>query len=143
MKTDWDLYRSMVTSEMIEADTPLYNQDAKADYGKEPLSLVPSQIIRDIAWVRKYGNAKYGDPENWRDVEAIRYRDALYRHVLLYIDEPYGRDDESGLPHLWHIACNVAFLCEMDDKNMPIDDILQYLEKKCQEYERNRKEKQL
>ena len=23
---------------------------------------------------------------------------------------------ESGFPHLWHLACNIAFLCEMEDK---------------------------
>lgn len=26
-------------------------------------------------------------------------------------------DEDSGLPHLWHIACNVAFLCELDCKD--------------------------
>lgn len=25
-----------------------------------------------------------------------------------------GKDEDSGLPHLWHIACNVAFLLELD-----------------------------
>lgn len=35
----------------------------KADEGKPKLSLVPTQIIRDIAVVREYGIEKYHDPE--------------------------------------------------------------------------------
>ncbi len=93
-----------------------YNQTAKADEGKLQIRLVPRQIIRDIAEVRMYGNAKYGDPENWRDVEPERYRDALCRHLLAYLDDPGSTDTESGIKHLKHIACNVAFLCEMEDK---------------------------
>lgn len=91
-----------------------YDQTAKADNGKLKLTLVPSEIIRDIAAVRMYGNDKYGDPENWRTVEPERYRDAMYRHLLAYVDNPFSVDEESGLPHLWHLACNVAFLCEFD-----------------------------
>ena len=86
---------------------------AKHDQGKPRISLVPTQIIRDIAAVREYGNKKYGDPNNWRNVEEQRYIDALLRHTLAYMDDPHGVDAESGLPHLSHIACNVAFLCEM------------------------------
>jgi len=89
------------------------NQAVKADAGKARLSLVPSEVIYAIAAIREYGNAKYGDSENWRFVEPQRYRDAAYRHLLAYIDEPQGVDSESGLPHLWHLACNVAFLCAM------------------------------
>lgn len=91
-------------------------QKAKADAGKLQLTLVPRQIINDIAAVRMYGNEKYHDPDNWKTVEVERYRDALFRHLLAYLDDPTGKDEESGLPHLWHIACNVAFLCEMEDK---------------------------
>lgn len=90
------------------------SQSAKSDAGKPKLTLVPQQIIYDIAKVREYGNEKYGDPENWRTVEPERYRDAAFRHLLAYLDDPYGVDSESGLPHLWHLACNVAFLCEME-----------------------------
>lgn len=86
---------------------------AKADTGKPRISLVPTQIIRDIAAVREYGNKKYGSAENWKNVEEQRYIDALLRHTLAYMDDPHGIDAESGLPHLSHIACNVAFLCEM------------------------------
>lgn len=92
----------------------LLNQTIKADAGKPRLSLVPVEIIRCIARVREFGNKKYSDPESWRRVEVERYRDALFRHLIAYIDNPSGKDEESGLPHLWHLACNVAFLCEME-----------------------------
>ena len=87
------------------------NQEVKADYGKPLVRLVPSEIVRCIARIREYGTAKYKDPENWENVEVERYSDAMYRHMLSYIDDPNGLDEESGFPHLWHIDCNVAFLC--------------------------------
>ena len=92
------------------------NQSVKADAGKPKLTLVPPQIIRDIAVIREYGNNKYpeGGKDNWKEVEPERYRDALFRHLLLYIEDPYGVDEESGLKHLAHVACNVAFLCELE-----------------------------
>lgn len=92
-----------------------YEQIAKADKGKPKLSLVPTAFIYATARVREYGNKKYpGDPDNWKTVEPSRYRDAAFRHLLAYIDDPQGVDEESKLPHLWHLACNVAFLCEME-----------------------------
>lgn len=93
------------------------NQEAKADAGKLQLTLVPRKIIREIARIRMYGNEKYGDPENWRTVEKERYRDAAYRHFLAYLDDPKALDEESGLPHLSHLACNIAFLCEMEEES--------------------------
>lgn len=93
----------------------MIDQEAKSDYGKAKLSLVPRRIIWDIAAIREYGNEKYGSPDNWKNVEAWRYRDAAYRHFLKYLDDPDGVDEESGFPHLWHLACNIAFLCEMED----------------------------
>ena len=89
-------------------------REAKADAGKIRPTLVPTQIIRDIAIVREYGVKKYGDPENWKRVEPDRYRDALLRHILAYVDDPLSTDEESGIPHLWHAACNIAFLCEYE-----------------------------
>lgn len=92
------------------------DQEAKKDAGKLRITLVPTEIIRAIARVRMYAvENKYPDPEGWRRVEAERYRDALMRHVLAYIDNPESVDEESGLKHLDHIACNVAFLCELED----------------------------
>jgi len=92
------------------------DQVAKKDAGKLQLTLVPREVIRAIAVVRMYGNRKYpeGGVDNWKNVSAQRYKDALFRHLLEYLDNPYKVDEESGLPHLWHIACNVAFLCELE-----------------------------
>lgn len=91
------------------------DQEVKADKGKIRPTLVPREIIRAIAITRGYGTKKYseGGPDNWKRVEPERYRDALCRHLLAYLDDPKSVDEESGLPHLWHLACNVAFLCEM------------------------------
>ena len=90
-------------------------QSAKADAGKLRLTLVPRRIIWAIAAIREYGNKKYHDPDNWRQVEPQRYRDAAFRHFLAYLDDPNGVDAESGLPHLWHLCTNCAFLCELED----------------------------
>ena len=94
-------------------------QEAKADAGKPRLTLVPRKIIWAIAAVRMYGNKKYpeGGPDNWKQVEAERYRDAAFRHFMAYLDDPRGRDEESNLPHIWHLACNIAFLIEMEGEN--------------------------
>lgn len=91
------------------------DQEAKADAGKLRLTLVPRKIIWAIAAIREYGVKKYKEPDNWKRVEKERYRDAAYRHFLAYLDDPQGVDEESGLPHLWHCCCNLAFLCEMED----------------------------
>lgn len=94
------------------------NQEAKADAGKAEIRLVPMEIVWAIAWIRMYGNRKYGDPENWKTVEPERYRDALMRHLLHYISDPKSVDEESGYPHLWHAACNMAFLMHFDYGDM-------------------------
>lgn len=107
MSKEYEIIRSDVNGD----------QSAKADAGKIRPTLVPTQIIRDIAEVREYGNAKYGSSDNWKEVEPERYRDALCRHLLEYLDDPNSVDVESGIKHLKHIACNVAFLCEMEDVN--------------------------
>ena len=112
---DWKELGKCIGVEFAESDS----QKAKADYGKEELTLVPRRIIHDICAIRMYGNKKYpeGGPDNWKQVEIERYRNATFRHFLAYLDDPQGKDEESGFPHLWHLACNIAFLCEMEDGN--------------------------
>lgn len=86
------------------------NNTAKADGGKPHPSYVPVEIIKSVMAVREYGTAKYHDPDNWQNVEPSRYHEAMLRHVLAVWNNPYAVDPESGLMHLEHIACNIAFL---------------------------------
>lgn len=90
---------------------------AKADAGKLEIDLVPMQIVRDIAEVRMYGNKKYGDPDNWKTVELRRYVNALLRHTLAFANDINSVDEESGIPHYKHMACNMAFISEMMEGN--------------------------
>ena len=92
------------------------DQLIKADNGKIRLTLVPPDVIRARAKVRMYGNKKYptGGIDNWKQVEPERYKDAAFRHFLAYLEDEKSVDEESGLKHLWHLACNIAFLIYLD-----------------------------
>ena len=95
----------------------LPQDELKFDNGKPRCDLVPAEIIEAIGAVRTYGVQKYKDEDNYRKVEPKRYRAALMRHTCSWLKNPHGTDEESGLPHIWHIACNVAFLIELDKEN--------------------------
>lgn len=77
--------------------------------------LIPSwDIIKAIAQVREKCLDKYPDTTSWRRVDTRDYRDAMMRHMVEYVSNPQSRDRESGLPHLFHIACNCCFLCALE-----------------------------
>lgn len=95
---------------------PFFAQTAKHDEGKVRMSLVPPSLIEAVGRVRTYGTDKYGDPDNWLQVEPWRFKDAMMRHLCEYLRDPDSVDTESGIPHLEHMACNVAFLLEANDR---------------------------
>ena len=84
--------------------------EAKKDTGKPHPSYVPVELIKEVMAIREMGTAKYGSPDNWKKVSIERYHDAMLRHVLACWEDPFSVDEESGLLHLSHIACNVAFM---------------------------------
>mgnify|MGYP003593741234 CR=1 FL=1 len=79
---------------------------------KARLTLVPRKIIIAIAKVREYGNKKYLTSDSWKLNKRSEYQDAAFRHFLAYLDDNDSLDEESGLPHLHHLATNIAFLIE-------------------------------
>ena len=103
-----------VQSKEANMDKP--DQQAKADQGKPHPSYVPVALIEGVMAVREYGNQKYHDPDNWKQVEPERYHQAMLRHILAAWNDPYKIDPESGLPHIAHVATNIGFLLEMKEE---------------------------
>lgn len=99
-----------------EANMDKPDQQAKADQGKPHPSYVPVALIEGVMAVREYGNQKYHDPDNWKQVEPERYHQAMLRHILAAWNDPYKIDPESGLPHIAHVATNIGFLLEMKEE---------------------------
>lgn len=104
-------------TEELEQDREKLRKFAKDTKGKARITLAPMQILKDVAEVREYGVKKYGSVDSWKEVPIEDYRDALLRHIIEYIKDPSGVDKESGIKHYKHIACNMAFICEMESKD--------------------------
>lgn len=86
----------------------------KYDGGKTRLDLVPVTLTEGVGEVLTFGAQKYS-AHNWRQGIA-------YSRILGSIERHYSEfkrgidiDPESGLSHLKHLACNVAFLLEFEE----------------------------
>ena len=88
------------------------NQAVKKDNGKPMLNLVPLEILEPLARVREFAVKKYGKDgiEAWREISDDRLLAALLRHTVTYQKDPNALDQESGLPAIYHVAINAAFL---------------------------------
>lgn len=83
----------------------------KHDNGKPMVSLVEPSFILGIAEVLTYGAKKY-EIDNWKnatDSDIRRIKDSLLRHTFAYLSGNL-LDDETGLSHAYHMACNTMFL---------------------------------
>lgn len=102
------LYRAQIEYEVM-------GDFLKFDSTKPRLALVPPSLIIGVAKVLTYGAKKY-KVNNWRKTPDIEsYISALDRHLLAWRSGE-ELDPESGLHHLEHAACNIAFLIELKDK---------------------------
>jgi len=84
----------------------------KYDQGKLRWDLVQPLAVQEYVKVLTFGASKY-KPHSWRLVEdhRNRYFAALLRHVWAWwLGE--RTDPESGLHHLSHAMCCLAFLME-------------------------------
>lgn len=84
-------------------------QGLKFDSQKVRMELLPLKAVYEVAKVMTYGAEKYA-ADNWKLLDDFdrRYKGALLRHMV--DEECQGDfDEESGLLHLAHEACNALF----------------------------------
>lgn len=93
----------------------------KDDQTKLRYELIPPEIDAAMAAVLTYGAVKY-EPRNWElGMSWSRPYAALKRHM----DAFWGGEDhdpETGMPHLWHAACCMAFLVAYQQRGLGHDD---------------------
>lgn len=95
----------------VSPEVPGQGEGKKFDEGKLQIgSLIPGILWRAVGSVLIYGAKKYG-PNNWQNLANFeeRYSDALLRHLFAWLNGEYN-DEESGLPHMWHVITNALFL---------------------------------
>lgn len=96
------------------------DEGRKSDQGKPRLGLIPPVALIRMGECLAYGAEKYGEGEveaNWRKVAngRARYLDATLRHLVAYMDGE-EIDPESGITHIGHALCNLAFIAGLDDE---------------------------
>jgi hypothetical protein len=98
-----------------------YNTD------KDKLSWVPASLERAVAKVLWKSSAEGGGKypaQNWRKgMSWSETGESLMRHAKLLIQDGEEIDKESGLPHIFHIACNAAFLIEYRETHPELNDL--------------------
>lgn len=103
-----------IPHQIIErADEETLKQGAKLDTGKPRLDLVPTSLEEAVGTILTMGAIKYA-PHNWRKgINYSRIIASLKRHLNEFY-KGQNIDAESGKPHLWHAACNIAFLIDYE-----------------------------
>lgn len=93
----------------------------KFDDDKPRYDLIPPEIEEAIAKVLTFGAAKYGD-RNWElGMRWGRPYAALRRHMAAWWSGE-DTDPETGMSHLWHAACCIAFLTAFEARKTGTDD---------------------
>jgi hypothetical protein len=93
----------------------------KDDKHKTSISLVPGEVIEEIARVMEFGSRKYS-PHGWREgMDHSRLIDAALRHIYRYM-RGVDKDEESGHSHISHAATNLMFLVYYLQHDLGKDD---------------------
>jgi hypothetical protein len=108
-------------------DVSLKPKGSKHSKGKPRICYVPEEAIFGAAEVFTLAanSGKY-EPFNYREgIKWLELTDSLDRHMLKF-KKGIDLDEESGLPHLWHILSNAMMLeymrvhwPQLDDRYKP------------------------
>ena len=93
----------------------------KDDQGKIPYDLLPPELLEGTAAVLRFGATKYA-PRNWElGMAWSRPFAALMRHMWAWWKGEKA-DPETGMSHLWHASCCLAFLIAYEQRKIGADD---------------------
>lgn len=93
----------------------------KYDDNKLRMELIPVSTLKALAEVLTFGSKKYGD-NNWRKgMQWNRLYGACLRHLTAWWGGETN-DIESGLNHLQHALCCIAFLIEYTETHPELDN---------------------
>jgi hypothetical protein len=112
--------------ERVNAQIKPDNQDvnqgaAKFDGAKVRVDLVPAEFTYATAATLTYGAIKY-EEWNWaKGLRKGRIMAALMRHAMKYLVRE-EIDQESGLPHTWHMAACLAMLIASEARGTAVED---------------------
>lgn len=94
------------------------DQTVKKDAGKLRMDLIPTSAFKSLAAVLTFGFEKYKRENSWQEVEIKRYNAALLRHFVAWVDDPLGKDEESGLFHSEHLLWNAMAINDWVVRNV-------------------------
>ena len=91
--------------------------------GKPKHSLIDAEFEAELAKVLTFGAKKYA-PNNWRKgLPWMETMDSLKRHINAFMDPSCSDlDEETGLHHMAHVACNAMFLVWYSKHRTEFDD---------------------
>lgn len=89
------------------------------------MELIPPEALDSLAAVLTFGADKY-DERNWElGMNWSRVYGACLRHLNAWVQcQENGTDDETGLSHLDHALCCIAFLITYEKRSMYVLDDL-------------------
>ena len=97
------------------------NEAIRYDSEKPRMDLIPPEVLVALGKVLGFGAEKY-EHRNWeKGLNWGRITGALLRHITAWMGGE-DCDKESGLHHLHHAACNIAFLITHIERNLGVDD---------------------
>lgn len=73
--------------------------------------------------IEKYPNDPDGKPNWWKGGSYRGFAASIKRHLNRWLSGE-ELDSESGLPHLWHAACDLMFLVSWQERSVGKDDRL-------------------
>lgn len=98
-------YHQLHIANIITQEESMKDSGTKNDEGKPRMDLLPMDALLEIAKTLTFGAKQYGD-RNWeKGIDIQRLRAAELRHDAAH-EMGQEFDEESGLPHKAHKACD-------------------------------------